>query len=76
MSSSSSLMLLLLCFCGTLGLFIFVLASTFRIVPKTKRLSVFRLGKFIGERGPGLVVLMPFIDKTVPSEPGSPVRDL
>ncbi|MFW6078797.1 MAG: SPFH domain-containing protein, partial [Gemmatimonadota bacterium] len=36
-----------------------------RIVPEYQRLVVFRLGRLIGERGPGLVLLIPFIDRGV-----------
>ncbi len=43
----------------------FMLASAIRIVPETKRLSVFRLGRYIGEVGPGVVLLIPIIDKGI-----------
>ena len=36
-----------------------------RIVPEYQRLVVFRLGRLLGERGPGLVLLIPFIDRPV-----------
>jgi regulator of protease activity HflC (stomatin/prohibitin superfamily) len=36
-----------------------------RIVPEYQRLVVFRLGRLIGERGPGLVLLIPFVDRGV-----------
>jgi len=36
-----------------------------RIVPEYQRLVVFRLGRLLGERGPGLVLLIPFIDRAV-----------
>ena len=36
-----------------------------RIVPEYRRLVVFRLGRSIGARGPGLVILIPFIDRPV-----------
>ena len=36
-----------------------------KIVPEYKRLVVFRLGRAIGERGPGLVFLLPIIDRPV-----------
>lgn len=42
-----------------------IVASHVRIVPEYKRLVVFRLGKLIGIRGPGLVFLVPFIDRGV-----------
>lgn len=36
-----------------------------RIVPEYQRLVVFRLGRLVGARGPGLVVLIPFVDRGV-----------
>ena len=36
-----------------------------RVVREYQRLVVFRLGRCIGERGPGLVLLIPFIDRAV-----------
>jgi regulator of protease activity HflC (stomatin/prohibitin superfamily) len=39
-----------------------LLASAIRVVPEYKRLVVFRFGRLVGERGPGLVVLLPFVD--------------
>ena len=36
-----------------------------RIVPEYRRLVVFRLGRSIGARGPGLVLLIPFVDRPV-----------
>lgn len=41
------------------------LAMAIRIVPEFRRLVVFRLGRCIGSKGPGLVFLIPFIDKGV-----------
>jgi regulator of protease activity HflC (stomatin/prohibitin superfamily) len=40
-----------------------LLASAIRIVPENKRFRVFRLGQEIGEKGPGIVLLIPFIDR-------------
>lgn len=40
-----------------------VLFMAIRIVPEYQRLVVFRLGRLIGERGPGLVLLIPFVDR-------------
>jgi membrane-bound ClpP family serine protease len=41
------------------------MAAAIKIVPEQKRLSVFRLGRYIGEKGPGLVLLIPILDKGV-----------
>src|SRR3990172_8176305 len=44
---------------------IIVLAMAIRIVPEYQRLVVFRLGRVIGALGPGLVLLIPFVDRGV-----------
>ena len=41
---------------------VIVLFYSVRIVPEYQRLVVFRLGRVIGPKGPGLVLLIPFID--------------
>ncbi|ABP50428.1 MULTISPECIES: SPFH domain-containing protein [Pyrobaculum] len=40
-----------------------ILASSIRVVPEFRRLVVFRLGRLVGIRGPGLVFLIPVIDQ-------------
>jgi regulator of protease activity HflC (stomatin/prohibitin superfamily) len=40
-----------------------LLGSAIRIVPEYQRLVVFRFGRVIGAKGPGLVILIPFIDR-------------
>jgi regulator of protease activity HflC (stomatin/prohibitin superfamily) len=57
-------------FLSSLGIFlafivIAALANAIRIVREYDRLVVFRLGRVVGERGPGLVVLIPFVDRAV-----------
>jgi regulator of protease activity HflC (stomatin/prohibitin superfamily) len=42
-----------------------VLSSMIRVVREYERLVVFRLGRCLGIKGPGLVFLIPFIDKAV-----------
>ena len=42
-----------------------VLSQTIRVVREYRRLVVFRLGKCIGARGPGPVLLIPFVDRPV-----------
>ena len=39
--------------------------QTFRILREYERGVVFRLGKLVGPKGPGLVVLIPFVDRLV-----------
>ena len=36
-----------------------------RVVPEYKRIVVFRLGKMVGVKGPGVVGLVPLVDRTV-----------
>ena len=40
-----------------------ILGMAIRIVPEYKRLVVFRLGRSMGAKGPGLVFIIPFIDR-------------
>jgi regulator of protease activity HflC (stomatin/prohibitin superfamily) len=42
---------------------IFVLSMAIRIVPEYRRIVVFRLGRLVGSRGPGLVFIIPFLDR-------------
>ena len=39
------------------------LAKAIKVVPEYQRLVVFRLGRLLGQKGPGLVLLIPFVDK-------------
>lgn len=42
-----------------------LLAASIRVVPEYTRLSVYRFGQYIGDKGPGLVFLIPFLDRGV-----------
>ena len=44
---------------------IILVPQAIRIVREYQRLMVFRLGRALGAKGPGLVILIPFIDKGV-----------
>ena len=44
-------------------LVLLVLFKAIRIVPEYQRLVVFRLGRLLATKGPGLIILIPFIDK-------------
>ena len=46
-------------------LFIILLSQALRVVREYQRLVVFRLGRNIGLKGPGLVILIPIVDKPV-----------
>ncbi len=43
----------------------FVLASAIRILKEYERGVIFRLGRMIGARGPGLILIIPVIDRVV-----------
>lgn len=44
---------------------IFILTSAIKIVREYQRLIVFRVGRSIGKKGPGIVLLIPVLDKAV-----------
>lgn len=44
---------------------IVLIVNSIKIIPEYKRMVVFRLGRSIGAQGPGLIFLIPFVDKTV-----------
>ncbi|MFN2590806.1 MAG: SPFH domain-containing protein, partial [Actinomycetota bacterium] len=46
-------------------LFIFFLSQAIKIVREYQRLVVFRLGRLLGVKGPGIVLLIPIVDKAV-----------
>jgi regulator of protease activity HflC (stomatin/prohibitin superfamily) len=48
-----------------LVLLVVFLANAIRIVPEFQRLVIFRLGRCIGQKGPGLVIIIPVIDRPV-----------
>lgn len=61
----------LICFVGSMFLMMTIsLSASIRIVQEDKRLSVYRLGRYIGDKGPGLVLLIPFIDRGIIKELG------
>ncbi|MDG6988429.1 MAG: SPFH domain-containing protein [Nitrososphaerota archaeon] len=41
-----------------------IIASTIKILREYERLVVFRLGRLVGARGPGVVFVLPFINRT------------
>ena len=58
--------LLFVCLAGISVVVIMVMyATAIRIVPEYQRLDVYRLGRYIGQRGPGVVMLIPFVDKAI-----------
>ena len=55
---------------------ILLLATSIRVVAEYQRLVVFRLGRCVGERGPGLVMLIPVIDRAVTVDLREQVREI
>jgi len=52
------------------------LANAIRIVPEYQRLVVFRLGRCVGQKGPGIVLLIPVIDRGVKVDLREQVREV
>ncbi len=46
-------------------IFVFFVFSALKVVREYERLVVFRLGRLIGEKGPGLVLVIPIVDRMV-----------
>src|ERR1035437_8882761 len=66
-----------LCSFGVIALIVIVfLVNAIKIVPEYQRLVVFRLGRCIGEKGPGLVILIPFVDRAVRVDLREQVREI
>jgi regulator of protease activity HflC (stomatin/prohibitin superfamily) len=53
-----------------------LLASAIRIVPEYQRLVVFRLGRCVGARGPGVVFLIPLVDRGRKADLREQVREI
>src|SRR5215208_4390345 len=65
------------CFIGAiLVLGLIFLANAIRIVPEYQRLVVFRLGRSVGAKGPGIVLLVPVIDRAVKVDLREQVREV
>jgi regulator of protease activity HflC (stomatin/prohibitin superfamily) len=57
-------------------LLVIFLAYAIRIVNEYQRLVVFRLGRCIGQKGPGLILLIPLIDRAVKVDLREQVREV
>ncbi len=67
----------LLCLVGTLFfLAVLLLVQAIKIVPEYQRLVVFRLGRSVGAKGPGIVLLIPFIDRGIRVDLREQVREI
>ena len=45
--------------------FLFFIAAALKVVREYERLVVFRLGRLIGQKGPGLVLVIPIVDRVL-----------
>ena len=65
------------CLIGVIFLIVIAfLSQAIKIVKEYQRLVVFRLGRCIGAKGPGLVILIPFIDRAVNVDLREQVREI
>jgi regulator of protease activity HflC (stomatin/prohibitin superfamily) len=46
-------------------LFLILLWASIKVVREYQRIVLFRLGRMVGLRGPGIVIIIPFVDRTV-----------
>ena len=66
-----------ICAVAAIGLIVVAFVfSAIKIVAEYKRLVVFRLGRCVGAKGPGLVLLIPVIDKSVSVDLREQVREI
>ena len=66
-----------LCLVGLVILLVLVfLVNAIKIVPEYQRLVIFRLGRCIGDKGPGLILLIPFVDRAVRVDLREQVREI
>ena len=49
----------------TIAIVVMLLASAIRVLREYERGVVFRLGRLLGSKGPGLIILIPLIDRMV-----------
>lgn len=72
-----SLNVTLICLIGAVAFLVIIfLVSAIKIVPEYKRVVVFRLGRCVGAKGPGLVLLIPFVDRPVSVDLREQVREI
>jgi len=69
--------LTLLCLIGGIVVVLLIfLANAIKVVPEYQRLVVFRLGRSLGDKGPGLIILIPVIDRAVRVDLREQVREI
>jgi regulator of protease activity HflC (stomatin/prohibitin superfamily) len=74
MSSNATVLLCVIGF--VVVVVIFFLANAIKVVPEYKRLVIFRLGRCLGDKGPGLVLLIPIVDRPVSVDLREQVREV
>ena len=66
-----------LCFIGVVVIIgLALLATAIRVVPEYRRLVVFRLGRCVGAKGPGIVLLIPIVDRATMVDLREQVREI
>ena len=53
-----------------------LLASAIKVIPEFQRLVVFRLGRCVGAKGPGIIFLIPIVDRSVRVDLREQVREI
>jgi len=52
-------------FLGALIILLMVISAAIKIVPEYKRIVIFRLGRLVGSRGPGIIFIIPVVDRAM-----------
>jgi regulator of protease activity HflC (stomatin/prohibitin superfamily) len=61
---------------GVILVAIVLLASAIKIIPEYQRMVVFRLGRCVGAKGPGIIFLIPVVDRGVKADLREQVREI
>ena len=61
---------------GVILVALVVLASAIKIIPEYQRMVVFRLGRCVGAKGPGIIFLIPVVDRGVKVDLREQVREI
>jgi len=61
---------------GVVVVVVALLASAIRIIPEYQRLVVFRLGRCVGEKGPGILFLIPGVDRATRVDLREQIREI
>jgi len=61
---------------GVVLVAIMLLASAIKIIPEYQRMVVFRLGRCVGAKGPGLIFLIPVVDRGVKADLREQIREI